>query len=209
MNKSQKVENIDVNIAAEPVIDYGGEYTYGDYLQFEFEEMVELIRGKIFRMSPAPRIKHQVINKNLIVLFFKFLKNHDSCDFFHAPTDVVLPIQNKKRKDSKTVVQPDIFVICDKSIIEDQAVFGVPNLIIEIIGGKNIKKDTQIKFDLYEEAGVGEYWIVFADHQFVEVYILENGKYVSQGRFSEGDDIPVHTLPGLVVNTDEVFRGLA
>lgn len=208
MNELQNIENDEVNIAVEPVIDYDREYTYGDYLKFEFDEMVELIRGKIFRMSPAPRIKHQVVNRNLIVSFFRLFKNHKSCDFFHAPTDVVLPIENKKRKDSKTVVQPDLFVICDKSIIEDKAVFGVPNLIIEIIGGKYIKKDTQIKFDLYEEAGVGEYWIVFADQQFVEVYILENGKYVWKGRYSEGDDIPVKTLPGLIVNTDEVFSGL-
>jgi len=198
----------EANMTEEPAIDYGREYTYGDYLQFEFEEMVEIIRGKIFRMSPAPRIKHQVINRNLTGIFYNLMKTHKSCDFFEAPTDVVLPIDNKKRKDSKTVVQPDLFVICDKSIIEDQAVFGVPNLIIEILGGKNVKKDTRIKFDLYEEAGVGEYWIVFADHQFVEVYILENGKYISKGRFSEGDDIPVNTLLGLMVNTDEIFRGL-
>jgi Uma2 family endonuclease len=191
----------------EPTVDYTREYTYGDYLQFEFEEMVELIRGKIFRMSPAPRPNHQTVCINIATEINSFLKLHP-CKVFVAPIDIVLPIENKKRKDSKTVVQPDIFVICDKSIIEDAAIFGVPDLVIEIIGGKNVKKDTKIKFDLYEEAGVGEYWIVFADHQFVEVYVLENGKYVMKGRFSEGDDIPVHTLPGLMVNTDEVFRGL-
>ena len=43
------------NLIAEPIGDYGVEYTYADYMKFEFEEMVELIRGKIFRMSPAPR----------------------------------------------------------------------------------------------------------------------------------------------------------
>ena len=208
MKESQNHESKENVIIEEPSFDYTKEYTYGDYLQFEFEEMVELIRGKIFRMSPAPLIRHQVINRNLTGIFYNLLSNHESCDFFQAPTDVVLPIENKKRKDSKTVVQPDICVICDKSIIEDAAIFGVPDLVIEIIGGKNIKKDTKIKYDLYEEAGVGEYWIVFAEPQFVEVYVLKNGKYVMKGRFSEGDDIPVHTLPGLMVNTDEVFRGL-
>jgi Uma2 family endonuclease len=195
-------------LAGEPSFDYSAEYTYGDYLKFEFEEMVELIRGKIFRMSPAPKINHQRISGKLFTLIHNHLKDYKNCEVFHAPTDVVLPIENLKRLDSKTVVQPDIFVICDKKIIEKTAVFGVPNLVIEIISGKSIKKDTQIKYDLYEEAGVGEYWIVFAESQFVEVYVLENGKYLNKGRFSEGDEVPVKTLPGLSINTNDVFKGL-
>jgi Uma2 family endonuclease len=207
MKKEYDNDTYEQLVAAEPSFDYSAEYTYGDYLKFEFEEMVELIRGKIFRMSPAPKPLHQTICLNLAIEFRNFIKNND-CKVFIAPVDVVLPLENKKRKDSKTVVQPDIFVICDEKIIEKTAVFGVPNLIIEIIGGKSIKKDTKIKYDLYEEAGVGEYWIVFAESQFVEVYILENGKYVNKGRFSEGDEVPVKTLPGLSINTDEIFRGL-
>jgi Uma2 family endonuclease len=208
MKKEYENDNSEELVAAEPSFDYSAEYTYGDYLKFEIEEMVELIKGKIYRMSPAPRVKHQMINRNLTGIFYNLMKDHKSCEFFAAPTDVVLPIENKKRKDSRTVVQPDLFVICNKSYIEDKAIFGVPNLIIEIIAGKYIKKDTQIKYDLYEEAGVGEYWIVFAESYFLEVYVLENGKYVNKGRFSEGDVVPVKTLPGLSVNTNDVFKGL-
>jgi Uma2 family endonuclease len=208
MKKEYDNDTSEQVVAAEPSFDYSAEYTYGDYLKFEFEEMVELIRGKIIRMSPAAKINHQRINRNLVALFHYYLKDHSSCEVFHPPTDVVLPIENKNRLDSKTVVQPDLFVICDKKVIEETAIFGVPNLVIEIVGGKSIKKDTQIKYDLYEEAGVGEYWIVFAESQFLEVYILENGKYVNKGRFSEGDEVPVKTLPGLSFNTNDVFKGL-
>jgi Uma2 family endonuclease len=208
MKKEYDNDTSEQVVAAEPSFDYSAEYTYGDYLKFEIEEMVELIRGKIYRMSPAPRVKHQIVIKNLTILFHNLLSDKISCDFFIAPVDVVLPIENKRRLDSKTVVQPDLFVICDKKVIEETAVFGVPNLVIEIVGGKSIKKDTQIKYDLYEEAGVGEYWIVFAESYFLEVYILENGKYVNKGRFSEGDEVPVKTLPGLSINTNDVFKGL-
>jgi Uma2 family endonuclease len=193
--------------ANEPVFDYSQSYTYGDYLQFEIEEMVEIIRGKIFRMSPAPRVKHQMISLQLATKIFQHLKGK-ICKVFSAPTDIVLPIENKKRNKSTTVVQPDICVICDPKIIEEKAIFGVPDFIIEIVAGKDVKKDTQIKFDLYQEAGVGEYWIVLADIKLVEVYILENGKYQRLNAFSEDDVVPVKTIPGLEISIEEIFEGV-
>ena len=193
--------------ANEPAFDYSQSYTYGDYLKFDIEEMVEIIRGKIFRMSPAPRIKHQGISGNLFATIHSMLKGK-SCKVFNSPVDIVLPIENKKRNKSTTVVQPDICVICDPKIIEDKAIFGVPDFIIEIVAGKDVKKDTQIKFDLYEEAGVGEYWIVFADIKLVEVFILENGKYQRLNAFSEDDFVPVKTIPGLEISIDDIFEGV-
>ena len=92
-------------------------------------------------------------------------------------------------------------------IIEDKAVFGTPEFIIEIIAGQKVKKDTQIKFNLYEEAGVSEYWIVFAEMRFVEVFILENGRFQRLNAFSEDDQIPCKTLPALEISIDDVFEG--
>jgi Uma2 family endonuclease len=122
--------------------------------------------------------------------------------------DVVLPIKNKKRTKSTTVVQPDICVICDPKIIEDTAIFGVPDFVIEIVASKDVKRDTQYKYSVYEEAGVGEYWIVFGEMRFVEVFILENGKYQRLNAFSEDDIIPVKTLPGLSISIDDIFEGV-
>jgi Uma2 family endonuclease len=193
--------------ANEPAFDYSQSYTYGDYLKFDIEEMVEIIRGKIFWMSSAPRIKHQGISGNLFATIHSMLKGK-SCKVFNSPVDIVLPIENKKRNKSTTVVQPDICVICDPKIIEEKAIFGVPDFIIEIVAGKDVKKDTQIKFDLYQEAGVGEYWIVLADIKLVEVYILENGKYQRLNAFSEDDIVPVKTIPGLEISIEEIFEGV-
>lgn len=207
MKEYKNVQDTETEETKEPVIDYNKMYTYGDYLKLEIDEMVEIIRGKILRMSPAPRIKHQNINGNI---YFRLRQQLDgkSCKVFNAPVDVVLPIANKKRTKSTTIVQPDICVICDPNIIEETAVFGVPDFVIEIVAGKDVKRDTQYKYSVYEEAGVGEYWIVFGEMRFVEVFILENGKYQRLNTFSEDDIIPVKTLPGLSISIDDIFDGV-
>jgi Uma2 family endonuclease len=207
MKEYKSIEDTDINEAKEPIMNYDKLYTYGDYLKFEFEEMVEIIRGKLFRMSPAPRVKHQLISGNLFARLHQTLRGK-GCSVYSAPIDVVLPIANKKRNKSTTVVQPDICVICDPKIIEETAVFGVPDFVIEIIAGKDVKRDTKDKYSVYEEAGVGEYWIVFGEMRFVEVYILEEGKYQRLNAFSEDDVIPVKTLPGLSISIEDIFEGV-
>jgi Uma2 family endonuclease len=207
MNEYKTIEDTDMEVAKEPAIDYGKVYTYADYLKLEIDEMVEIIRGKIFRMCAAPRTKHQVISLNIASIIHNELKGKN-CKVFNAPTDVVLPIANKKRTKSTNVVQPDICVICNPKIIEETAVFGVPDFVIEIVAGNDLKRDTQYKYSIYEEAGVGEYWIVFAEIRLVEVFILEQGKYHRLNAFSEDDVVPVKTLPGLSISIDDIFEGV-
>lgn len=207
MKEYETIEDTETDGAKVPVINYNKVYTYGDYLKLEIDEMVEIIRGKIFRMCETPKIKHQIINGNIFYRLRQQLEGK-KCKIFNAPVDVVLPIENKKRSRSTTVVQPDICVICDSKIIEETAVFGVPDFVIEIVAGKDVKRDTQYKYSVYEEAGVGEYWIVFGEMRFVEVFILENGKYQRLNAFSEDDIIPVKTLPGLSISIDDIFEGV-
>ena len=207
MKEYKRIEDTESEDVKEPVIDYNKVYTYADYLKLEIDEMVEIIRGKILRMSPAPRIKHQGISINIASIIHSELRGKN-CKVYNAPIDVVLPIANRKRSKSTTIVQPDICVICDPKIVEDKAVFGVPDFVIEIVAGKDVKRDTQYKYSVYEEAGVGEYWIVFGEMCFVEVFILENGKYQRLNAFSEDDTIPVKTLPGLSISIDDIFEGV-
>jgi Uma2 family endonuclease len=207
MKENKSIEDTDTDEVKEPVIDYNRVYTYGDYLKLEIDERLEIIRGKIFRMCAAPRTKHQIISGNIYYRLRQKLEGQQ-CQVFNAPIDVVLPIANKKRTKSTNVVQPDICVICDPKIIEETAVFGVPDFVIEIVAGKDIKRDTQYKYSIYEEAGIGEYWIVFGEMRFVEVFILENGKYQRLNAFSEDDVIPVKTLPGLSISIDDIFEGV-
>ncbi|MBK8389629.1 MAG: Uma2 family endonuclease [Saprospiraceae bacterium] len=194
----------DIFHVQDPAEDFGIEYTYADYLKFEFEEMVELIRGKIFRMSPAPKTIHQKVSGNLLGIFWQYLKQRE-CQVFHAPFDIILPVANKKREKATTVVQPDIVVICKPEIIEEGGCFGVPDLIIEILSPHTSKKDLQLKYDVYEEAGVPEYWIVMAELQLVEVFVLEHGKYQRITTYVKEDQIMPRSLPGLTIHLDEIF----
>ncbi|NUO00568.1 MAG: Uma2 family endonuclease, partial [Saprospiraceae bacterium] len=92
-------------------LDVNESYTYADYLLWQFEERVELIRGKLFRMSPAPNTRHQRISHELAFQLELFLRKQP-CQIFSAPFDVRLPVSKRKGHDT-TVVQPDLCVICD------------------------------------------------------------------------------------------------
>lgn len=97
------MENEDKHLEKEPDIEYG-RYTYADYLTWKMEEMVELIKGKVFkREAAAPRMSHQKVSVKLTTAFHGFLKGK-RCQVFHAPFDVRLPVRSKRNQDIDTVV---------------------------------------------------------------------------------------------------------
>src|SRR5579864_2520537 len=100
--------------------DLSGMYTYSDYLSWQWTEMTELIYGKIFKMSPAPTSKHQIVSGNLHGLLWNYLRGK-KCQVFIAPFDVRLPSSAKQCSDNEiiTVVQPDLCVICDPTKIDE------------------------------------------------------------------------------------------
>ena len=105
------------------------EYSYSDYMKWRFQERVEIIMGKIFPMS-APTTLHQHIIGELFFTMYAFFK-HTSCNVILSPIDVRLPV-GKQGKTFKTVMQPDLCVICDKSKIVAQGIIGAPDLVVEI-----------------------------------------------------------------------------
>jgi Uma2 family endonuclease len=104
-----------------------------------------------------------------------------------------------------TVVQPDIFVVCDRSKLDDRGCLGAPDWIVEIVSPGNTGRDTKIKFDLYEESGVGEYWIVYPGLKPVAIYVLDKGQYRLSAEYAEPGPVPVATLPGLTLEWEEIF----
>lgn len=185
--------------------DPSANYTYADYLKWKFEEQLELIRGKIFKMSPAPAPDHQKISLVIGGIFYRKLRK-SNCQAFPAPFDVRLPVKNR-RKDNEitTVVQPDLCVICDESKIDSRGCIGPPDLIVEILSPGNSAKDVKLKFDVYEKAGVKEYWIVYPVEESVAVFILEKGKYNGATLYAGKDTIQSLAVPGLTVNVKEIF----
>jgi len=95
---------------------------------------------------------------------------------FSIPFDVRLLDKNKSsiaNKDVYTVVQP---VICDQNKLDEKGCIGAPDLIIEILSPGNSKKENIFKYDLYEEAGVKEYWIVFPSELVLQQFVLNERK---------------------------------
>ena len=185
-------------------LDLTKKYTYADYLTWQFDDMVELVKGFIYKMSPAPTSKHQRISKNNTGELYNFLKNK-KCEFFNAPFDVRL-IKNKNNKEITTVVQPDICIICDLEKIDELGCVGSPDLIVEIVSKSTKKRDYREKYDLYEENGVLEYWIVDPDAKSVDVFVLENEKYVQKGVFyNKNENIPCFLLPDFKINWNDIF----
>lgn len=187
-------------------LDLDGTYTYADYLLWRIEERLELIKGKIFKMSPAPSLAHQRISTQLQGTLFNFLKAR-SCDLFSAPFDVRL-YNDKKSKDANrqiyTVVQPDLCVVCDTSKLDQRGCLGAPDLIIEILSPGNSSKEMNEKFDLYEESGVREYWLVEPAENAVWVYVLnEEGKYI--GLKPTTTILKSSIFPDLVIDLKEIF----
>ncbi|MBS9773650.1 MAG: Uma2 family endonuclease [Tenacibaculum sp.] len=179
-------------------------YSYADYLLWKFEERIELLKGKIFKMSPAPNVKHQSISINLLGGLLPLFKNK-SCKLFHAPFDVRLATKNEKNEDIFTVVQPDICIICDESKLDDKGCIGAPDLVIEILSPGNSKKEMKNKFELYEEAGVKEYWVVHPLDENILVYTLNNGMYVTSKPIID-DFIPSKLFPNFKIHTNDIFE---
>ena len=183
-------------------LDLTKEFTYTDYLSWQFSDRVELIKGFIRKMSPAPSRKHQTISQRLNFKIYSFFQNHP-CNVYVAPFDVILPIKSAKK--DTTVIQPDICVICDDSKLTDAGCNGAPDLIVEILSTQNSKHDVDTKFKLYEESGVKEYWIVEPTQKLVLVYMLQNEKYIGLKPFSEGEFIKSPLFSDMKIAVDDVF----
>ena len=185
-------------------LDTSRTYTYADYLTWQFTEAVELIKGKLYRMSPAPANKHQAISIKLSGELYVLLKKYP-CQLRAAPFDVRLT-HTKDDRQVTTVVQPDLCVICDVTKLDEKGCLGAPDFIIEILSPGTSRKDTHEKFAIYEESGVQEYWLVDPTNQILDVFTLENDKYAFKGKFAKGDKVAIYTLPGLEIDLNDIFE---
>lgn len=184
-----------------------GVYTYADYLSWQMDEMVELIKGKIFRQAAAPRVNHQRVSGIVFTSLFNFLKGK-KCEVFAAPFDVRLPVKSKKHEDIDTVVQPDICVICDSNKLDELGCLGAPDLVVEILSPGNNSKELLHKYEVYEESGVREYWVIQPSGHTLLVYTLVNGKFVPSRLFTHGDVVNSDVIEGFSLDLEEVFRNV-
>lgn len=197
-------KDVEKSLVKEPDLSYGN-YTYADYLTWEMEEMVELIKGKIFKKAAAaPKRIHQWLTGNLHTEMNLFLKGK-KCQAYIAPFDVRLPVKSKKDDKIHTVVQPDICVVCDEKKLDDRGCIGAPDLVVEVLSPGNKQVELQHKYEVYEESGVTEYWLVDPESQTLLIYSLANGKYQASRLMTTGDIAKSAVLIGFELNLEAFF----
>ncbi|MCC8045112.1 MAG: Uma2 family endonuclease [Clostridiales bacterium] len=145
-----------------------GDYTIDDYYALPDEQRVELIDGVIYDMA-APGFGHQTVAAHLFVQLNEFIDSHGgSCLPFMSPVDVQLDC------DERTMVQPDVVVLCDTNKLKKRCIYGAPDLVMEVLSPSTKRKDETIKLEKYRKAGVREYWMIDFRQERVVVYDFEH-----------------------------------
>lgn len=178
-------------------------HTYADYQTWPDDQRYELLDGTAYVMAPAPSRQHQEVLSDLL-LQLRSMLGKDRCRVYPAPFDVRLPKGDEADDAIDTVVQPDITVVCDPHKLDDRGCRGAPDWVIEILSPGTAAHDQIAKRDLYERAGVGEYWLVHPVDRVITVYWLEAGQYGKPDVFAMSGQRESLVLPGVVVELDDV-----
>ena len=172
-------------------------FSYKDYKKWDDKARYELIHGEAYMMN-SPSIWHQRTAGTVYNRLCQFLDGKP-CEAFIAPVDVRLFSSDDESDD--TIVQPDVFVVCDEARLADGvACRGAPDFVVEVVSSSSKMIDKFVKKDLYCKAGVREYWIIGPNKLYV--YVLAGGVYtetVYEINSSRAPEIPVSVLPGCVI----------
>ena len=189
-------------------LDLNGTYSFAVYLTWKFTETVEILRGKLVAMA-SPKPMHQDAVIALGSAFRAYLRDK-KCRVYVALSDVKLYNRAKSivaDRDIYTVVQPDVYVVCDLSLMRgNNTCNGAPDLVVEIVSKSTQDRDLHEKKDLYAEAGVREYWIVFTENKLVLTHLLnENGTYNNPHVYTESDHVMPYIFPDCSIDLSDVF----
>lgn len=157
---------------------------------------VELIEGVVVGAGGAS-VPHQDLHRNLLKLMFA-LKLDERGKLLYAPFSVKL--------DDENTPEPDfLWIVPETPVVYERArIVGAPDLIIEILSPSTGKLDKTTKFEVYERSGVKEYWIADPDYGVIEIYTLQEGRYVRLGAYGEGDSFESPTL-GAAITLNGIF----
>ena len=179
-------------------------YTLADALTWDEHECIELIDGAPVMMAPPSRA-HQEISGALFAQLHNYLEGK-KCRVYAAPFAVRLFERPGDRPEGvDTLVEPDLSMVCDTDKLDDIGCKGAPDLIIEILSPSTQRHDRLTKYNLYERAGVPEYWIVSPDERTVQVSVLTGGRYRVCELYTAQDVAKVHVLDGCFIELSRVF----
>ena len=177
-----------------------GQWTYENYLGLpEDGNRYEIINGVLY-MAPSPSFFHQEINLTIGSILHRHIKEAGLGRVVTAPSDVRLVAGG-------AVVQPDVLVVLNAHLdrITENGITGAPDLVVEITSPGTASYDRYEKRMAYENAGVTEYWIVDPSSRTIEVFLLKEGVYESQGVFREKAKLPSVVAQDLAVPVEQFF----
>ena len=177
----------------------------------------EIIGGKKF-MAPAANPTHGGVIGRIYSVLLTYFDEKEGGYVFADNTDVYFP--------DGTLFKPDLVVITEKNsaiINWFKGIYGVPDMVVEVLSKSTKKKDLTIKKDIYEAQGVGEYWVVDPYMKAISVYLLRDGKYFLDDEYILFDDnelelltdeekadvkheVPIKTLDGLKIPLKYIFK---
>lgn len=180
-------------------------YTFADCLTWDEKERAEIIDGEIYLMATPSRV-HQEISMALAACLYNFLEGK-RCRVYQAPFGVRLfERDGDDPEDVSTVVEPDISVVCDPGKLDEYGCKGAPDLIIEILSPSTRRHDRLVKLNLYQRAGVREYWIVDPAYRSVQVFLPDAGGSLRMCEDYGPEDVAkVHVLDGCFIELGRVF----
>jgi Uma2 family endonuclease len=184
------------------------EFNYDKYKNMEDDNRYEIIEGRLYNFAPSPSIFHQHVCGNIYHKLRIFLQGKE-CIPFISPVDVILAPKGAEDKDIKNVVQPDVFVICNKSKIDQKGIIGAPEFVVEVVSPNTSARDYLIKLKLYEKYGTKEYWIVNPQEKSVAVFTQAEEGGFDRGRiFFHPAVVKSLALPGFEMSTEEIFSNI-
>jgi Uma2 family endonuclease len=152
-------------------------HTYGDYLEWSRDYGDEIIDGVAYvREPPSPSRTHQELVGALYYEICRVLEGKSFCAYV-APFDIRLPRSDESDEKIETVVQPDVFIVCDRGKTDERGVRGAPDWLAEVLSPSTASYDQSVKIPLYERAGVPEVWLVHPTDRTLAIYRLEDGRY--------------------------------
>ena len=180
-------------------------FTFADCLTWDEDERIEIINGEAFMMATPSRI-HQKISMELSRQLANYLEGK-KCDVYPAPFGVRLFEQaGDSPEDVDTMVEPDISVVCDRSKLDNHGCKGAPDMIIEILSPSSLRHDRLVKLNLYQRAGVREYWIVDPENRSVMVFLPDGGGYLRLHEdYARNDVAKVNVFDGCFIELSKVF----
>ena len=180
-------------------------FTFSDVLTWDENERIEIIHGEAFMMAPPSRI-HQEISGEIFRQLANYLEGK-RCKVYSAPFGVRLfERDGDSPGDVDTVVEPDISVVCNRSKLDDHGCKGAPDMLIEILSPSTLRHDQLVKLNLYQQAGVREYWIVDPMSKSVQVFLLDSEGFLRIHEvYGRTDVAKVNVLDGCFLELSKVF----